>query len=81
MIKMGATGEDGRNIACFGLSYANLERLKGGEPIVVELEQLGGSGTVYIFAGATERMMYDELRNLGIVTDDTPTEVDPRLRS
>lgn len=81
MIKMGATAADGRSIVALGLSHKNLARLKGGEPIIVKLEELGGTGTVYIFAGSTERMMFDELRNLGIITEETLTKIDPRLRS
>ena len=62
----------------FGLSFANLDRLKAGEPIKVDLEQMGLQGTVLIFAGVTEQEMARQLQDL--IGDETVVNIDPRLQ-
>ena len=41
MIKFTATTPQGRTILGFGLSYKNLRRLKQGQPIKVNVEEMG----------------------------------------
>lgn len=60
MIKAIATTDDGP-LVLFGLSHANLDRLKAGQPIRVDMTELGGQGEILIFAGATEATMAAEL--------------------
>lgn len=57
MIKAVATDKDGVKLFVFGLSDGNIERLREGKPILVELAPLGGEGRVAIFWGETEEAM------------------------
>ena len=70
MIKFKATDPDtGVEMYGFGLSHGNLERLKEGKPIPIDLASMGGSGRVLIFAGKTEESMAAELQEF--ITADT----------
>lgn len=44
-----------------GLSEGNVEFLKLGRPIVVDLKEIGGAGRVMIFYGETEEKMREDL--------------------
>ena len=48
----------------FGLSEVNLQRLREGRPIKVDLAEIGLTGTVLIFYGETEEKMRDDLAEL-----------------
>jgi hypothetical protein len=64
MIKAKATLEGDRPLYVFGLSALNLERLRAGRPIVIQLESIGGVGEVYITYGETEADIARELSDL-----------------
>lgn len=52
----------------FGLSALNIERLMQGRPIEIQLADLGlPAGKIFIFYGATEASMTDELKRGGMV--------------
>jgi hypothetical protein len=53
----------------FGLSARNLQLLRAGKPIKVELEELGLTGSVVIFYGETEEAMRADL--IDMVGPDT----------
>lgn len=71
MIKFTGT-EDGKPLFGFGLSQQNINLLKSGRPIKVDLEPMGFSGFVVIFYGRTEQEMVDELNAAGAI-DSTVT--------
>ena len=48
----------------FGLSEENIKRLKQGQPIKVDLAEMGGTGSVLIFYGKTEQDMARDLADL-----------------
>jgi hypothetical protein len=46
-----------------GLSFKNIKRMKKGEPILIDTEELGmGKGKILIFAGESEKVMEEELK-------------------
>jgi hypothetical protein len=45
-----------------GMDSMNLERLKRGQPIVVDLSELGGSDTVLIMFGLTQHDILESLK-------------------
>lgn len=63
MIKMIGQGPNG-SMVIFGLSHENLRRLKDGQPIKVNMAELGQEGEIIIFSGETEATMQAELANL-----------------
>jgi hypothetical protein len=64
-----------------GLSDENVKRLTAGQPILVDLLELGlpWSAKVVIFHGTTEQFMTDEFRKLGWINEKTETHFDPKL--
>ena len=61
MVKFTAKGSDGPLIG-FGLSRRNIELLKQGKPIKINLADMGlPSGTIMIFYGKTEAAMAKEM--------------------
>jgi hypothetical protein len=46
-----------------GLDSVNVERLKHGEPIVVDLSEMGGTDTVMIMFGATTQAILENLKH------------------
>jgi len=54
----------------FGLSQGNLNRLRQGKPILINLADIKGKGHVLIFYGETEQDMLKELKDSGIVIHD-----------
>lgn len=64
MIKAKATLLGDRPLYLFGLSALNLQRLREGKPIRVELEEMGGVGEVVILFGETEAAIATELADL-----------------
>ncbi len=75
MIKFAATSPNGRKILGIGLSYGNLDRLKAGNPIHFNAEEMGLPGfyfdEVLIYAGATEESMCRDLQESGFIGADT----------
>lgn len=61
MIKMRATGTDGRPIMVFGLTPENLERLREGKDIAFSLNELGLEGSVLITFGETPDAIYESV--------------------
>ena len=59
--------KDGKPLYAFGLSEGNIIRLKQDMPIVVELEQMGGIGSVMIFYGTTDQELYDKINATGML--------------
>lgn len=51
----------------FGLSAKNIEKLMNGDPILIDLKQLGMEGSVFIFYGYTEESMRQMMEDEGIL--------------
>lgn len=63
MIK--AIAGNGKNrLLIFGLSAGNIERLKKGQPIDIDLTEMGLEGRAVIFAGETEATMAADLSEM-----------------
>ena len=68
-------GEEATMIG-IGLSFENIEKLKAGEPILFQTDELqiefksGGktlNGVIFIMAGETEQKIVDEFREAGLL--------------
>jgi len=68
MIK--ATANNGE-VLLFGLSELNIQKLKEGKPIFIDTGQMGFGPHIYIFYGDTEMAMERELREQGLITEQT----------
>jgi hypothetical protein len=55
-----------RPFIMLGLSDGNIENLKQGMPIRVDLAEMGGTGDILIIYGKTESEMVQALQNAGI---------------
>jgi hypothetical protein len=73
MIKFSGTDKKtGEWVAGFGLSEGNIRRLRKGEPIMVNLKEMGlPGGKIVIMWGPTEREMYAQIRDLGMIGPET----------
>lgn len=60
MIKFRADTKD-TSIVGFGLSFRNLDLLREGNPIRIDMRELGLEGTVFIFAGLDEKTMQRQM--------------------
>lgn len=67
MIKALAHDTNGKPLYIFGLSDENVERLKKGIPIRVDLAEFESEGTVVIFHGKTEQQMAEDFKRVGLV--------------
>ena len=70
MIKALAHDTNGKPLYIFGLSDENVERLKKGIPIRVDLAEFESEGTVVIFHGKTEQQMAEDFKRLGVVVEN-----------
>lgn len=72
MIKFTAT-RDGKTIIGLGLSKRNLELLLQDRPIIVKLSDLGlpWRGEIFIMADETEEVMFEKLKSLGLISEQT----------
>lgn len=72
MIKFSSSrGKNGFLIG-FGLSEENIKRLKEGQPICVDMTEIGFSeGSALIFYGETEEAMALQSQEAGFITPDT----------
>lgn len=61
MIKARGKDADGYPVYFFGLSAGNIELLRKGMPIMVNLRELDGRGHVVILFGETEEAIRDEM--------------------
>jgi hypothetical protein len=43
------------DVTVFGLSEENIKRLKDNQPIRIDMAEIGGTGTTYIYYGKTEK--------------------------
>ena len=77
MIKFSA-GDANDPIIGLGLSAKNMKRIKRGEPILIDLGELGLVGNILIFAGTTEKEMERQLQDF--IGPDTKINVDPRTK-
>jgi len=73
MIKFTARRENGRQIIGIGISAVNVERLKEGKPIHVNLEEMGlpWKAEILLMYGETEQAMADELSEAGMIGPET----------
>ena len=55
----------------FGLNSDNLEAIKAGGTILVDLAELGGVGNIIILHGETDEKMTNDLRERGFLTEQT----------
>jgi hypothetical protein len=69
MIKFKCKGNDGAELAGFGLSARNLELLMDGKPIFIKGAEVGIATDVVIFYGKTEKDMQEQLKSF--ITKDT----------
>ena len=77
MFKIVSTKED-KLYYGFGLSGRNIEKLKAGRAILIDLAELGGDGVVMIFYGSTERQMLRDFERF--IGPETKVNIDPRLK-
>jgi hypothetical protein len=71
MVKGTGLGPRGRMVFV-GISDANVDQLKQGQPLVLDLAELVGiRGEIVIFHGRDEAAMEAEVRALGMITPDT----------
>ena len=66
MFKARGQTNDGRPVIVIGLSYGNLDRLRGGEPIEFNLSEIGLTGGCIILAGKTEDAILKELTGVAL---------------
>lgn len=78
MIKASYDDDQGRRHYVFGLSYENLDRLRQNKPIRFDLAEVGGTGTVFIFAGSTEGSIERMFREKGFLGPHTKITQKPR---
>lgn len=78
MIKFQGTGLDGVPIIGFGLSEANVQKLKEGMPVLIDVdhtkELLGVQARIVIFYGKTEEDMQEDLKTAGFNIPNTSTK-------
>lgn len=73
MIKAKGEDEHGNPVLLFGLSGENLRRLRQGQPIKINLAEMGLAGLAgyaVIFYGNTEDAMVAHLREAGMLSED-----------
>jgi hypothetical protein len=70
MIKAKGEDEHGHPVLLFGLSGENLRRLRQGQPIKINLAEMGLAGYAVIFYGNTEAAMVAHLREAGMLSED-----------
>lgn len=71
-------GDANDPIIGLGLSFKNLKKLKAGQPILIDLVEMGLVGNILIFSGSNEKEMEHQLK--AFMTDKTKINVDPRLK-
>lgn len=69
-------GDERGPVFFLGLEAGNVERLKDGRPVLVDLRELGGEGEVCIAYGETLRDIADEMESHGV---KIPEDVKARL--
>lgn len=77
MIKCVIKRENNGPLIVFGLSKMNIEKLKDGMPMKINLKELNLDGEVYIFAGETEAEMMKEMQDAGLLPAAFATDTAP----
>lgn len=67
MLKFKVSREENGPLIVFGLSKMNIQKLQDGQPMKINLAELGMQGEVYIFAGDTESSMMKDLEDGGLL--------------
>lgn len=62
MLKAVAHSDAGETLVILGLSEMNVQKLKEGHPIAVEMEELGFTGKLAIVYGETEDSLAEQFR-------------------
>ncbi len=65
MIKAKAEGPNGP-VLLFGISEENVKRMMSGNPVAINLAEMGMHGQILIIYGKTERAIIEELQANGI---------------
>jgi len=68
MVKARLGNKDGSDTYFFGLSEGNIKRLRMGEPIVVDMQEMGGPANckIAIAWGPTEEKIVSDMRAAGL---------------
>jgi hypothetical protein len=74
VIKAKGEDEHGNPVLLFGLSAENLRRLRQGQPIKINLAEMGLTGYAVIFYGKTEQAMVAHLVQAGMLAEDLITK-------
>lgn len=61
MIKAKLVTDDGKNILVFGISAENVRQLQEGNPLKVDLTEMGLSGEMLIFYGETTGDLIEQI--------------------
>jgi hypothetical protein len=61
MIKAKLVMDDGKVLLVFGISAENITRLQGGDPIQIDLTEMGLSGEMLIFYGETTGDLIEQI--------------------
>ena len=79
MIKF-TNGDEKEPLIGLGLSHMNLDRLRDGKPLKVDLKELGfAGGILFIFAGKTEAHLVDQVSAL-IDPKHTKVKISKKLK-
>lgn len=77
MLKFSMPRKNGGNLLGFGITEANIEKLKAGQPIYVELSELGIEGyDMMIMYGKDQRDVQRQLKEAGAWPKDGPEVAD-----
>lgn len=66
MIKAILKMVDGQHIIFLGLEQGNIDLLKQGKPILIELKEMGMSGEILISFGETKQEIMADLQKAGL---------------
>jgi hypothetical protein len=79
VVKFSLTTPEGPVLG-LGISEENMQRLKRGKPIVVQIGQLArlgdGAGRVVLFYGASEEQMLEDFKHCDPTADDSGQDFD-----
>ena len=81
MIKATLQGPDERPRFLFGLSEINLIRLRKGQPIKIDMRELGLDAEMYIVYGRTEQAIIEDLDAHGLIGPETIQHPSPEFLS
>ena len=82
MIKARSVGADGNPLVFLGLTGENVTRLAAGEPILIQLADLGlPSMQVALMYGKTERHITAQLERLGLLPPGTASDMPESVRN